>query len=347
MSVAADAVVVAGVGVEPFVGRSPQAADELGRAALFRAVADAGVAVDDVDLFVFASRVEHPAVGQRTLLPVGAGGATILNTENACASGTMGVEVAAAYLRAGMARIAAVVGVEKASDLGSSVPLPAWDRLAAVGITHPVRYALEAARYCAETGAGAADLAAIAVKNRTHAAMNPVARFQDKVTVDEVLDSPIVAEPLTRLCCCANADGAAAAVLTTGAVVAGLSAEPVQIRAMTTGSGSRIDRPPAETLTARLARRAFTAAALSAADVDVAEVYDSFVILEATSLESLGRGHPLGASGLAQLAEIVDQLRGRAGPRQVARAEVGLVHTLGGNVRELEANAGSVMILTQ
>lgn len=112
--------------------------------ALFRAVADAGMAVEDVDLFVFASRFEHPAVGQRTLLPVGAGGATILNTENACASGTMGVEIAAAYLRAGMARIAAVVGIEKASDLGSSVPLPAWDRLAAAGITHPVRYALEA-----------------------------------------------------------------------------------------------------------------------------------------------------------------------------------------------------------
>lgn len=380
MSMAADSVVVAGVGVEPFVGRSLQTADDLGRAALFLGLADAGVAVDAVDLFVFASRFEHPAVGQRTLLPVGAGGATILNTENACASGTMGVEVAAAYLRAGMARIAAVVGIEKASGLGSSVPLPAWDRLAAAGITHPVRYALEAARYCAESGAGAADLAAIAVKNRTHAAMNPAARFQFKVTVDEVLGSPMVAEPLTRLCCCANADGAAAAVLTTGAVAAGLTADPVQIRAMATGSGSRIDRPPTTTLTARLAQRAFTAAGVSAADVDVAEVYDSFVILEATSLESLGmaapgtaarrvaagdfalggggpvinpgggllgRGHPLGASGLAQLAEIVDQLRGRAGLRQVAGAEVGLVHTLGGNVRELEANAGSVMVLTR
>src|SRR5581483_3077120 len=175
---AASDTVIAGVGVEPFVGRSDRSVEELARAALDRALRDGGVDVDDVDLFVFGSRFEHPSLGQRTLLPVCAAGPTILNTENACASGTSALEIATAYVRAGMADVAVAVGAEHPSDLGSSIPLPAFDRLAKVGITHPVRYALEAAKYCAEYGVDTDALAGVTVKNRTHAAKNPIARFQ-------------------------------------------------------------------------------------------------------------------------------------------------------------------------
>jgi acetyl-CoA C-acetyltransferase len=374
----AENAVIAGVGVEPFVGRSDRSADALGRAALQRALTDAGLDLDDVDLFVFGSRFEHPALGQRTLLPVGAGGATVLNTENACASGTSALEIATAYVRAGMARVAVAVGVEHPSDLGSSIPLPAWDRLARAGISHPVRYALEAAKYCAEYGADPAALAGVTVKNRAHAAKNPAARFRKPVTFDEVLASPMVATPLTRLECCANADGAAAAVVTSADVSAGCGAEAVQILAMATGSGTRYDRQAPTMMTERLAAKAFAEAGLGPSDIDVAEVYDAFVILEVLNTERLGfakpgtaaeriaageftlgglgpvlnpgggllgRGHPLGATGLAQVAEIVDQVRGRAGDRQVDGAAVGLVQTMGGNVRELEANAGFVLIV--
>ncbi|HVW31974.1 MAG TPA: hypothetical protein VHL53_05505, partial [Acidimicrobiia bacterium] len=90
--------VIAGVGVEPFVGRSPHTVETLAGAALARALGDAGLDIDDVDLFVFGSRFEHPSLGQRTLLPLCATGPTIINTENACASGTSALEIATAYV---------------------------------------------------------------------------------------------------------------------------------------------------------------------------------------------------------------------------------------------------------
>jgi acetyl-CoA acetyltransferase len=377
----ADDTVIAGVGVEPFVGRSDRSAEALGRAALARALADARTDLDDVGLFVFGSRFEHPALGQRVLLPLCATGPTIINIENACASGTSALEIAAAYVRAGMASVAVAVGVEHPSDLGSSIPLPPWDKLAAVGISHPVRYALEAAKYCAEHGVDGTALAGVTVKNRAHAAKNPIARFQAPLTAEEVLASPMVADPLHRLECCANADGAAAAVITTADVARARGAEPVRIRALVSGSGARYDHHIETPTVERLARAAFEEAGLGPADIDVAELYDAFAILEVLNTERLGfaaagtaatriaagdftlgtargpvsnpgggllgRGHPLGASGLAQVAEIADQLRGRADGRQVEGASVGLVQTMGGNVRDLEFNAGSVMVLSR
>jgi acetyl-CoA acetyltransferase len=371
------ALVIAGVGIEPFVGKHPCDADEIARRALLAALDDASVDIPEVDLWVFGSRFEHPSIGQRTLCALGATGATVLNTENACASGTVGLQIAAAYVAAGMARRAVVVGVERASGLGSSVPLPSWDRLGRAGVTHPARYALDAARYLVEHGCTAEQLAAVSVKNRRHAALNPAARFQTPVTLQEVLGAPPVADPFTRLHCCANADGAAALVVTAADDVP-TGADAVPLLAIATGSGARADRWPTQTLTRRLAERAFADAGVAPSDVDVAEIYDAFTILEILSAEGLGladsgtagrriaagdfdlgtpglvlnsgggllgRGHPLGATGAAQVVEIVQQLRGVAGPRQIPGAQVGLVHTLGGNVRELESNAGAVIIL--
>ncbi|HEV7687343.1 MAG TPA: thiolase family protein [Acidimicrobiia bacterium] len=372
-------IVVAGVGLEPFVGRSDDPVDVLGRRALLAALADAGIDLEEVGLFAFGSRFAHPGVGQRVLVPLGPTGATVINTENACASGSVALEIATAYVRAGMAEVAVAVGVERASELGSSVPLPEWDRLGRAGISHPVRYALEASRYCAAAGTEPEALAAVAVKNRAHAVHNPAARFRTAVTLEEVLASPPVAEPFTRLQCCANADGAAAVVVTTPERARTLdAAEPVRLLALAVGSGQRADRVPDPPITARLAARAFAEAGLSPDDIDVAEVYDAFTVLEVLGLEALGfaapgtaakrvaagefalgagglvvnpgggllgRGHPLGATGLAQFVEIVDQLRGRAGDRQVNGARVGLVQTLGGNVRDLEANAAAVAVL--
>lgn len=377
-AVAGSGLVIAGVGLEPFRARSDDPVDVLGRRALLAALADAGVAFDDVGLFAFGSRFAHPGVGQRVVVPLGPTGVTVINTENACASGSVALEIATAYVRAGMAEVAVAVGVERASELGSSVPLPEWDRLGRAGVSHPVRYALEASQYCAATGTEPEALAAVAVKNRAHAFRNPAARFRTAVTLKEVLASPPVAEPLTRLQCCANADGAAAVVVTTDARARGLPAEPVRLLALATGSGLRGDHVPDPPITARLAERAYAAAGLTPDDVDVAEVYDAFTILEVLGLEALGfaapgtaakrvaagefalggpgpvvnpgggllgRGHPLGATGLAQVVEVVEQLRGRAGQRQVGGARVGLVQTLGGNVRDLEANAAAVAIL--
>jgi benzoylsuccinyl-CoA thiolase BbsB subunit len=368
---------IAGVGIEPFVAKHEGDADEIARGALLAALDDACIEIDEVDLWVFGSRFEHPAIGQRTLYPLGATGPTVLNTENACASGTLGLQIAAAYVEAGMARRAVVVGVEQASSLGASVPLPESDRLGRVGVTHPARYGLEASRYLHEHGATIRELAAVSVKNRRHAALNPAARFQTPVTIEEVIGAPPVADPFTRLHCCANADGAAALVVTAGSD-APAGSQPVPILSIATGSGPRSDRQPRASLTRRLADLAFRAAGVGADAVDVAEVYDAFAILEILSAEDLGfaeegtaarriaagefdlgtpglvlnpgggllgRGHPLGASGVAQVVEIVQQLRGSTGERQVRGASVGLVQTFGGNIRELESNAGAVVLL--
>ncbi len=374
---------ITGAVTEAFVARSEAPADELGRRALLAALADSGLELGDVDLFVVGSRFEHPSIGQRILSPLAPTGATVINTENACASGSVGIQIADAYLRAGMARAVAVVGVERPSDLGSgAIPLPPSDRLGRAGVTHPVRYALDADEYCSTTGTDPRALAWVSVKNRAHAATNPAARFQEAVTLEEVLGSPMISTPLTRLQCCANADGAAALVLERSRRAGG-SGSAVKLRAVATGSGRRIDRPLEASITARLAEQAYEASGVGPRDVDVAEVYDAFSIVEVRSLEALqladpgtaasriaagelrldaeaaqggclvvnpgggllGRGHPLGASGVAQVVEVVDQLRGRAGARQVPGARLGLVHTLGGNLRELEANAGAVMVL--
>jgi acetyl-CoA acetyltransferase len=279
-----------------------------------------------------------------------------------------------------MAKAVAVVGLECASVLGNAVPLPSWDRLGRVGVSHPARYALDASAYCASAGCPPEALAAVAVKNRRHAATNPAARFRVPVSVEEVLASPEVARPLTRLQCCANADGAAALVVTTRDRASSDGPPPVRVASVATGSGIRNDRPVPHSITERLALRAYEDAGVGPDDIDVAQVYDAFTITEVLSTEALGfaepgtaaariaegafaagngglvtnpdggllgRGHPLGATGVAQMVEIVTQLRGRAGQRQVEGAAVGLVHTLGGNVREIEANAGAVVVLTR
>lgn len=377
MSIPSGVVSIAGTGIEPFLARHDAPADELARRALLRAVDDAGVALGDVGLWVFGSRFEHPGIGQRALFPLGATGATIVNTENACASGTLGLEIAAAYVASGSVAVAVVVGVERLSDVGSSIPLPDWDALGRAGVTHPAKYALDANRYLTEHDVDPTALAAVTVKNRSHAARNPSSRFDAAVTRDEVLRSPMVADPLTRLQCCANADGAAAVVVTRAddPVAAGRG---VRVLAIETGSGARVDRPVQQPITRRLGDRAFATAGLRRDDVAVAEVYDAFTILEVLGIEALGfaepgtaadrvdagdfdlgtpglvvnpgggllgRGHPLGASGVAQVIEIADQLRDRAGARQVPRARYGLVHTLGGNLRAIESNAGAVVLL--
>ncbi|MDT7612454.1 MAG: hypothetical protein QOG96_6957 [Pseudonocardiales bacterium] len=370
---------IVGVGVTRFAKESAEPADVLGARALRLALAHAEVDLDDVDLLVGASRFEHPAIGQRILRRLGATGLSVVNTENACVSGISGLQIALAHVGSGMSRLAAVVGVDRPSSLGQrSIPLPEADPYGRVGLTHPARYALEASLYCYRYGVDPTMLAGVAVKNRAHAVHNPKARFATPVSFSEVVDAPVIAAPLTRLQCCGNADGAAAVLVapSSGQVRPGA----VQVRALVTQSGHLNERPHSQSLTRRVAELAYEAAGISPGDLDVAEVYDAFSILEVLSTEQLGlaeegsaahriaggefrlgagrvttnpsggllgRGHPLGATGLAQIAEIVEQLRGRCGPRQVDGARLGLVHTIGGNLRDLEANAAAVAVLSR
>jgi acetyl-CoA acyltransferase len=246
-----------------------------------------------------------------------------------------------------------------------------------LGFTPPAYFALMARRYMEETGTPAETLAKVAVKNRRHAALNPFAQYQEPLTVDEVLASPMVAEPLTKFSCCPTTDGAAAAVVASAEAVRRLSVRrPVRVLASALASGGYRDGDLAHLeVDRRVARQAYETAGMGPDEIDVAEVHDAFTISEIVHCEDLGfcapgngarmledgktalggrlpistsggllsRGHALGATGIAQAVEIVTQLRGEAGPRQVENARVGLIHCVGGFVAN-DAAASAVHI---
>jgi acetyl-CoA C-acetyltransferase len=246
------------------------------------------------------------------------------------------------------------------------------------GLALPALYAMAAHRYLQTGAASAEQLAAVSVKNHAHALHNPRAQYSGRHTVDEVLASRMIADPLTLLQCCPTSDGAAAAVLAPAAGGAG----EVAVRGVALRSGAPWNHLSPHVwghdIVRDTATDAFAAAGLAATtDVDVLEVHDAFTIGEIVTTEALGlvqageggkaaaagmtalggahpvnpsggllsRGHPLGATGLAQLAEITWQLRGRAGGRQVDGARLGLVETMGGGVSVLDGNACVVVVL--
>ncbi len=235
-------------------------------------------------------------------------------------------------------------------------------------------YADYARAYMARSGATAEDFARVAAKNSAHGARNPRAQFRKALSVDEILAGRRVAGPLTVPMCAPIGDGAAAAVLT-ARPRAEAGARAIRLRDCVVGAGvrERDDRLVSET-----ARRAFERAAVAPADVDVIEVHDAAAPAEMIVLEELGfvgpgaaiglvragetslggrlptnpsgglvsKGHPLGATGLAQIFELVEQLRGEAGPRQVEGARVGVAENAGGYLGP-EAAAAVVSVLSR
>jgi acetyl-CoA acetyltransferase len=210
--------------------------------------------------------------------------------------------------------------------------------------------------------------ARVAVKNHRHSVDNPRAQLRDAYELDEVLSSPMMYEPLTRLQCCPTSSGAAAALVVSERLVRerGLEERAVEMigQGMATDSPSTFDSDIAMVggdMTVMAARRAYEQSGLGPEDVDVIELHDCFSTNELITYEGLGlcdpgksgelidsgattyggrwvvnpsggllsKGHPIGATGLAQCAELVWQLRGEAGPRQVEGARVGLQHNLG------------------
>ena len=222
-------------------------------------------------------------------------------------------------------------------------------------------YAAMTRTYLLHSGGTPADLAQISVKNHRHASLNPKAQYRDVVTVDDVLASRMVSDPLTVLMCSPIADGAAALVLASADAMARLGVPGVRVRASVLASGRDrdLDEP---SVAERTARRAYEVAGIGPDDLDVVEVHDAAATAELLLYEELGlcapgegpkllasgatelggrvpvnpsggllsRGHPIGATGCGQLVELVDQLRGRCGERQVAGARVALAENGGG-----------------
>jgi acetyl-CoA acyltransferase len=308
-------------------------------------------------------------VGQLIGWDLGIEGVAVYNEKAFCASGAVAFNIAHMALASGTHDVALVVGVEKMSSReGAGRPLTSdgMPLEGEQGFTPPAYYAMAARRHMETYGTTREQIASVAVKNRAAAQHNPKAQYRDPITVDDVLGSKGVVWPLHLLDCCPTGDGAAAAVLVNEAGAEKLGLEPtVRVAASVIGSGyyQKQDRDMTSfSLDKSTSARAYELAELGPSDIDVAEVHDSFSVAEILHYEDLGfcepgsggklveagetavggripvntgggllnRGHPLGATGVAQIVELCDQLRGRAGERQVADARTALAHISGG-----------------
>lgn len=302
---------------------------------------------------------------------LGLAGLPCTRVENACPSGSDAFRIGAMMVASGVHDTVLVIGVEKMRDKSSEEGLlaraaaghPVYNR----GESAPVLFAPFATRHMHQFGTTREMLAAVAVKNHHNGSLDPYAHFQHEVTTEQVLASPPVCRPLHLLDCCPQTDGAAAVLLTRADLARRYSRDPVLVA----GFGLATDHPwlaekssftglPATRLAAA---RAFAMAGLGPRDVDCAEVHDCFTITEILDIEDLGlvdegaggpasldgetaldgripvntsggllaKGHPIGASGVAQLVECYWQLRGEAGARQVPiRRGHALQHNVGG-----------------
>lgn len=376
-------VFVIGTGLCRF-GRFPDTPSRaFGWPVVREALLESGLPKELIDVAYASSVMGGSMVGQQVLGQLGLTGLPIINVEDACSSSAVGVQEAAARIASGRAEAAVVFGMDMLSKLGRG-PLPLnkedWD--VANGLNMPVLYAMRAQRYLHEHGLKESDLSEVTVKARAHGARNPLAQFQTPVTIEEVNASREVADPLRLLHCCPTGDGAAAVVLASDRLARQYaSGQPlVEIAATVLHSGLYNPGPQSMTtshVSTKSAKEAYEKAGVSPKDIDVAEIHDSFAIAElmyyeafqfcaqgdamgllrsgATSLGGsqvvnpsgglLSRGHPVAASGVAQIVEVTRQLQGRSGAHQVADAKLGLTHVTGGGVSGFEHGACAVTIL--
>jgi acetyl-CoA acyltransferase len=380
-------VAIVGAGMTTFGRFRDQSLSRLAGQAISAALADAGMEPAEVQAAFVANSMasvttgQVAVVGQAVLRPLGYSSIPVYNIDNACAASSSALDLAVQAVESGRFEVVLVVGVEKLFGAARSDSYRALngavdtDFLAASGIDASGEsvfvasiYPERLGRYRSRYGLDARVLAEIAVKNRANAALNPCAQYTEPISVDDVLGSRVVAEPLTALMCAPISDGATAVVVTSGSrarsaslsTSASASARPVWIRGIATGMGAP---PGADTAIARVARRAFAEAGITPADIDVAEVHDSIAFNELLAYEELGlceagegarfasgasqlsgktpvntsgglesRGHPVAATGLAQVIELVTQIRHEAGERQVADAGIAVAENAGGFV---------------
>jgi acetyl-CoA acetyltransferase len=371
-----DDVFIAGVGMTPFRRTPGRGVRELAVAAIDEALADAGVDASEVQR-IFMGNAAAGTVsqqdmirGQVALRNTALAGLPLINVENACASGSSALNLAWEAVGSGRCDVALAVGAEQLTHAEKSRTFMALrgstdiDEIgeveaAAAGSSSILMefYAEEAASYLERTGATPADLALVAVKNRRHGALNPLAQYGTPQTVEEVLNSRMIVAPLTLAMCSPTTDGAAALVVVSPDFAAKrLPGSKLRILASEV-AGGRVDSPVEEASAA-----AYRAAGLGPGDLDFVELHDAAAPAELIQYGEIGlcapdeahqilrrgetalggripvntsgglmsRGHPLGATGIAQLAELCTQLRGRAGDRQVRDARIGMAVNGGG-----------------
>lgn len=378
-------VAVLGVGQSEF-GKFPERTiAAMGATAARAAITDAGIDASELQA-AFGSRVYDATITSQTILKdLGVTGIEMVNVENACAGGSTAVRSLYKDIAAGYTDVGIAIGVESMTTspiAGKLIPPDKDDLDGQLGLTMPVLFALQAQRLMETHGATPEDFAQISVKAHDHGALNPMAQYRKQFTIEDVLQSRMIADPITLLQCCPNTDGAAAVVMTSTDFARRYTDAPVRIigSSLTSGDYSfhRADLTTLE-LGARAATEAYEQAGLGPDDLDVLEIHDAFANEELIHYEDLGLcprgeavgllrsgatalggrtpvnpsgglqslGHPLAASGVRVIGDITNQLRGRCGDQQVPNATVGLAQMLGGVVTGLDAGAASVHILAR
>jgi len=350
--------------------------------------------------------------GQVVLRDMGVGGIPIINCENACASSATAFHLAWLYIASGMYDVVLALGMEKLyhadkkksfAAIGSAVDVELMQQMiadmnaqqealrkereargekpektAGAGESRSMFmdfYAAGARAHMQRYGTTKEQFARIAVKNHRNGSLNPHAQYQEVYTLEDILNSPTVAEPLTRLMCSPIGDGAAATILCASSVANQYTTKPVKVLASILSSGTD-HTAEEEGVVTRVAKQAYEKAGVGPADLSVIELHDASAPAELTTYEELGlcapgeggklidegtteitgripvnpsggllaKGHPVGATGVAQICEIFWQLRNEADKRQVKNPKIGLTENGGGMVRG-EAAAMSIHVL--
>lgn len=352
---------------------------ELAREAMSQALKDAQKTAQQIDA-LFVGNMLADVLGNQANIGTFFGeelGVNIpaFHLEAACASGGLALNTAINSVLAGQYKTVMVLGVEKMTDcqqdeIISGLMAAGSDEERLSGATFPGIYALMAREYMEKYNISEEQLAAVAVKNHYHGSFNPNAQFKKLITIDDVMKSSKIADPLKLLDCSPVSDGASVVIISAdpSASSGQKGSERVSIVASEVASDTLAlsDRQSLTTLDAvvRAAKKAYAKAGITAKDIDVAEIHDCFSIAEVIGVEDLGFakrgqgaldiaagkmtlfkgeivtnpsgglkacGHPVGATGIKQIVEITEQLRGNAGRRQVANAKIGLTHNVGGS----------------
>ena len=364
-----DAVYVQGTGMTRFDRTPNRRVPDLGAEAVFSALDDAGLSIADIQAVYCGNIMEAGQTpGQRIMQQVGQTGVPVVNVTNACATGATALREAWAAIRAGLHDVCLAVGVEKmgAGLLGWGEPETIHTEGLLGSDLMPALFAHAGSVHSARYGTSFEQFARVAVKNHQHAVHNPLARYRKETPLEEVMNAEMIAYPLTKLMCSVNVDGAAAAVLVSARKARELGmSRSVRIRACALTSDPYSERnltmPDFDTCTTNAANQAYEMAGVGPRDLDLIELHDCFATAELMHYENLGlcprgeagrliddgdtwaggripvnlsggllsKGHPIGATGIANIHELTLHLRGEAGARQQAGARLGLAHVIG------------------
>jgi acetyl-CoA acyltransferase len=361
-------VYVVGVGMIKF-GRYPERdVHELAAEAALLALDDAGMTVRDVQLLASGNLLQASnMVGQRLLQQIGQTGIPVINVSNACATGSTAFRDAYFAVGSGEYDVAMAVGSEqmgKAGLLGGGGRRESVEGILGSGLM-PAVFGQAGVEHMRQYGTKPEHFAKVSVKNHRHSVKNPLSQYQVEVGLDDVMKARMVAYPNTLYMCCPTGDGAAAAIVASREVMEKYGKKPVKVACSVLTSDPWTPRdltlPDVNTLTRNAAREAYERAGVGPEDLDLVELHDCFATAELLHYENLGlckegeaaravdegwfehggeipvnvsggllsKGHPLGATGVANIYEVVMHLRGEAGARQVEGAKAGLAHVIG------------------